>query len=392
MRAREARLAVLGAALLLGFACVATESPAEPSQRRGRVRSAPKPKASPPRERAVFSHRVEAHGRSCDTCHTFPSTNWKTVRTGDAAFPDVTEFPTHGSCLGCHRQQFFARERPAPKMCSVCHEAVTPRSTGRLPFPNPSGAFRASARGREFVSEFAVSFPHETHLAVMGDASTDDGSSIVRVASRAQAAKGAGVCATCHQTYLPQGDGSEYAVAPPASLGDRFWLKRGTFQTSPEGHESCFTCHSTDGGLEPRPSDCAACHKPAPALPAADFDPAAASAMGVTDATALEAWRRRVSSATFRHEGGFHTEVACATCHDVAAMNTARTTKVRVLSCAGDMGCHVTATVADGGALNFEVERRKADPGFRCAKCHLAYGTAPVPASHVDAIAALGAK
>jgi hypothetical protein len=359
---------VLVAALLFGIAYVALGSPAEP-QRRSRAR----PAAPPTRNAAVFSHRTAAHGRSCGACHAFPSSNWKTVRATDA-FPDVTEYPTHGSCLECHREQFFARERPAPRICSICHVAVTPRFTARLPFPNPSGPFLASERGRDFAPEFQISFPHEPHLAMTG-----------------------GSCATCHETYRPQGSSAdEYAVAPPASLGDGFWLKKGTFQTSPAGHDSCFTCHAADSGLKPAPSDCATCHKLASETAArgADFDAALASKMGVTDPSTLQAWRRRQWSATFRHEGGFHTEVACTTCHDVAALNTSdrRTARVPVASCGGDMGCHVTATLDGGGALNFEVERRKTDPSFRCAKCHLAFGAAPVPASHVEAIASLKAK
>jgi hypothetical protein len=112
--------------------------------------------------------------------------------------------------------------------------------------------------------------------------------------------------------------------------------------------------------------------------------------MGV-DPLALRKWRRRNASATFRHEGGLHTEVACTTCHDVATMDTTddRSTTVRVPSCGGDMGCHVTATLDEGGALNAELAARKADSSFRCVKCHIALATAPVPASHPEAIARL---
>src|SRR5438067_3837801 len=55
-----------------------------------------------------FSHitHVSAQKPACDSCHKFPTKNWKDVRKGDVAFPDVTEFPEHSSCLNCHGPQF----------------------------------------------------------------------------------------------------------------------------------------------------------------------------------------------------------------------------------------------------------------------------------------------
>src|SRR5713226_452482 len=62
-----------------------------------------------------FSHQTHAVAQklACNPCHKVPSKNWKEVRKGDAAFPDVSDFPEHATCLTCHREQFFARERPA---------------------------------------------------------------------------------------------------------------------------------------------------------------------------------------------------------------------------------------------------------------------------------------
>jgi hypothetical protein len=100
-----------------------------------------------------FSHLTEKHRAACKSCHTFPSKNWKEVRKGDDAFPDVTEYPEHQTCLGCHRQQFFARERPVPRICSNCHVKATPVDTARYPFPRPG----------DFVSDFRVVFPREKH-------------------------------------------------------------------------------------------------------------------------------------------------------------------------------------------------------------------------------------
>ena len=101
-----------------------------------------------------FSHstHVAKEKLACGSCHKFPTKNWKEVRKGDAAFPDVVEFPEHASCLSCHRQQFFARERPAPRICSNCHVKVTPVETSRYPFPTLN-------KGPDFVSEFRVIVP-----------------------------------------------------------------------------------------------------------------------------------------------------------------------------------------------------------------------------------------
>src|SRR5215204_6300222 len=135
---------------------------AEP-QRRGSPRG--RSVRAPRRGYSNFSHRVAEHQRqACDSCHKFPSPNWKEVRKGDEAFPDITQYPEHASCLACHRRQFFARERPHPRICSVCHAAATPRVQTRHPFPNPRAAFDASAKGRTHVSDFRINFPHDKHL------------------------------------------------------------------------------------------------------------------------------------------------------------------------------------------------------------------------------------
>src|SRR5574338_1275628 len=98
-----------------------------------------------------FSHTTHVTNQKlkCDSCHKFPTANWNQVRKGDAAFPDVAEFPEHSACLNCHRQQFFARERPAPRICSNCHVAVTPRNTVRFLFPSLGGVTDPSRPRRD---------------------------------------------------------------------------------------------------------------------------------------------------------------------------------------------------------------------------------------------------
>jgi hypothetical protein len=112
-----------------------------------------------------FLHRTHVNNEklACDSCHKFPTANWKDVRQGDAAFPDVAEFPKHESCLDCHRGQFFARQRPAPAICSNCHVKVTPRDTARFLFPSLGDVSGSGKLERKSVTEFSINFPHEKH-------------------------------------------------------------------------------------------------------------------------------------------------------------------------------------------------------------------------------------
>src|SRR6185436_18076379 len=121
-------------------------------------------------------------------------------------------------------------------------------------------------------------------------------------------------CPVCHQTYQPQGKSDEeYVTNPPKTLGDSFWLKKGTFKTAPNSHTVCFTCHNADLGIAPAQSECNACHKLAasPVALKTDFDPKLAQTIGVTDKTILMTWSRRISSGAFRHEGGEHPNLSC---------------------------------------------------------------------------------
>jgi c(7)-type cytochrome triheme protein len=163
---------------------------------------------------AQFSHRThfEKQKLACDSCHKFPTDNWKNVREGDAAFPDVAEFPKHETCLSCHRQQFFARQRPAPAICSNCHVNVTPKDTARFLFPSLGDVTNCGERKKNSVAEFAVSFPHEKH---------EDQE-----------------CVTCHQLD-----------------------KEGEVKGKPNNHSVCFSCHNAESELPPAPSSCGTCHK-----------------------------------------------------------------------------------------------------------------------------------
>ncbi len=379
-----------------------TESQRRPQKRqpvRGRA-------ARPPRiDYSQFSHitHVTTLKQTCDSCHKLPTPNWKEVRKGDSAFPDVADFPEHSTCLNCHRTQFFARERPTPVICSNCHVNATPRDTARFLFPSLGDVSDSKLKPRESSPEFRVNFPHEKHLDVVG--SNRPGlreNSAVRfmTASMRNAAQKPAEqsksCSICHQTYQPQGDSSEeYFTKPPKGLGDNFWLKKGTFQTVPNSHAACFSCHNAESEIPPAPKDCHICHQfPPDQKLSADFDPKLASDVGITDKGVLRSWTSRTSAGTFRHEGGEHPSLSCTGCHNPTVMNTVdpRTLKVPVPSCGGAEGCHITAKTDDGGALNYEIDQKKAAAGFVCVKCHITFGRETVPASHSEAILKLATK
>jgi Cytochrome c7 and related cytochrome c len=349
-----------------------------------------------------FSHTTHLTQQklTCDSCHKFPTKNWNEVRKGEAAFPDVADFPEHTSCLNCHRAQFFARERPAPTICSNCHINVTPRDTARFVFPSLADVSTAAGQRRDSPGEFIMNFPHDKHMDAVGQNLRGRALNVrfTRVAWREQAqSTEPKSCPVCHQTYQPQGKSDEeYVTKPPTDLGDKFWLKKGTFKTVPNSHAVCFTCHNVDVGIPPAPSDCNQCHKLAPAGTTlkSDFDDTLVQTMKIADHTILQLWRRRISSGVYRHEGGEHPNLSCLNCHSVATFNKAdpKTLKVPVSSCGGAEGCHVTATADEGGILNYEIDQKKTDASFVCTKCHVVLGKEPLPETHTKAIQALTKK
>jgi hypothetical protein len=397
------RSLVIGSVLLLAPHFIQTIVYSGEPQRRPQARRPARRSVTPaPRvDYSKFSHvtHVTTQKLACDSCHKFPTKNWKEIRKGDAAFPDVAEFPDHSSCLNCHRQQFFARERPAPAICSNCHVNVTPRDTARFLFPSLGDVPDSKLMTREAGSEFGVGFPHDKHLDVVGFIQPrfrqDSAAQFVtaRWSARNFAQKPPPPpksCPVCHQIYQPQGNSSEeYVTKPPKNLGDNFWLKKGTFQTVPNSHAVCFTCHNADSGIPPDSKDCQVCHKLLPPEKLkADFDPKLPANMGSTDRTILARWSRRISAGAFRHEGGEHPNVNCTACHNIPLMNTLdpKSLRVPVRTCGGAEGCHITATSDDGGALNFEIDQKKASAGFVCSKCHITFGKEPLPANHLEAI------
>jgi hypothetical protein len=380
------RLAVIGAFVV--FAGVTLLTTGDPGQRR-RVTARKQPIGQAAQSKwKDFRHSTKAHQMECSSCHKFPSDNWQKVRDAKTAFPDITDYPKHESCLKCHQQQFF-RGGPTPAICSNCHVSPGPRDSTRWPYPNPRELFDVSPKAVGHASNFVVGFPHDKHIEIV--AKYMRGPTQFVNASYIRGGDSEASCAVCHQTMSPQGKSpDDFLLKPPANIGDNFWLKKGTFKSQPIGHTTCFTCHSLDSGLAVTPQTCNACHKLRPPQPVPDFDPAMAKLMVPTDnRPMLQAWATRHSSGKFPHEGGAHADLACATCHDVVKMNTVdpMSMRVNISSCAT---CHATAKSDDGGAINMEADQRKADPKFSCAKCHVTYGKQSIPVSHLKAIADAG--
>lgn len=382
---------------------------AEKVQQERRTKRAPQSKNGKPTavDYSRFSHNIAQHKQACSSCHKFPTANWDKVRTGDAAFPDVTDYPQHSSCVECHRQQFFTGAQPV--ICTVCHTNPSPRDSSRHPFPNPIEIFNASKHAQNAISEFGISFPHDKHVDIVGEYKTNvsPGGRFIPVSfgpvlfKQEKSAKpeppkaeesDPKSCAVCHKTYQPQGESDdEYLTKPPKNLAeDSFWLKKGTFKTNPT-HATCFTCHGQDG-VPPAATDCATCHKLLPSAQPTqltgahdDFDPKLAAAMGIKDKLTLEKWGRR-DTARFRHEWTPHSGLSCTSCHNIATLDTLdKKTRAQIKSCGGEgTGCHIEATT--DGILNLEVDKKKTAAAFECTKCHVRNGKGPAPENHIEAL------
>jgi hypothetical protein len=401
MKQRTLTLALLLLAATAGVVCarVSSSAAAEPQRRRTTTQRRPPARTQRPRvDYTKFTHTTPAHRKdSCDSCHRSPSDNWAQVRDKDAAFPDITDYPEHASCLNCHRQQFFRGARPA--ICTVCHTVVSPRNGARHPFANPPDLFARSAKGRTKSSEFALNFPHDIHQDVMAGAPSrnDLGVRFVRAAFVQEPSKQekANSCSVCHETYKSQPTAAPTpapADAQAAAGGGVPVLPAGLLKTTPTGHASCFNCHWQDGGEKPVSTDCAGCHTPLPAgtprpAPAGkDADAQFAARAGFTDPHIIRKLLRR-DTVIFAHEEERHREIDCATCHrNIPAISTLdeMTLKVPILSCGAGSSCHIGAKPKK--ILNEEVDKKLADASFQCAKCHYNFGREKPPRSHLDAV------
>lgn len=404
MKHRRLTLALLLLAASAAYVCprlvtsaAGGAEPAEPRQQRRRTRVQNPARRPPAKDYSTFRHSTPAHQKdSCDSCHRTPSDNWARVRDRGSAFFDVTDYPEHESCLGCHRAQFFKGDRPV--ICSICHSVVSPRSGDRHPFQNPPAAFARSPKARKYAAggdEFALNFPHDLHLDAMA-------------ANRPGAGRTANSCRVCHDTLFLRAPAKPAEAKPadarPASAASAVALEDGLLMTSPTGHESCFNCHwkgsgEREGGEKPYASDCKGCHTPlqggaaattrAPAPPPGkDIGRAAAEGTGFIDPSAISKLLRR-QSVKFAHSDDNHKGLDCAVCHvRVSSADSLgpATFEVPILSCGGSK-CHIDERT--NRTLNDEMAKRRADPAFQCTHCHVGYaGAERPPASHLRAVGA----
>ena len=330
-----------------------------------------RPAASAAIDYSSFSHRSRSHQQqSCASCHKTPTPDWRTAR----AFPDITDYPGHESCVSCHRQQFFNGARP--NICSVCHTRTSPRDDARFAFGQPDLSPRPPrAKNRR---EFTIEFPHDKHQDVIAqlrparparaEASFTLASFWSKNGTPTDDQARFNNCTLCHQTNraLPQAprDGWPGAYAPPPE----------TFKTAPASHASCFNCHWQSQA--PVSKDCAGCHKPS-----APFTPAS--------------WPRRIS-AKFIHEGGGtdpditkRAHIAeCTTCHiNITKASTLRGLKpdVPIAACAT---CHTNnMLVTYRNMKTIEMELDQFEKSRNCAYCHTPdVGREPAPQSHCLAV------
>lgn len=302
-----------------------------------------------------FSHSIKEHKKDCNSCHTIPSRNWRVAGT----FPNITDYPDHESCVGCHRQQFFAGNRP--QICTICHVQASPRGKARLRFP--------IRRNRQ---EFRINFPHSVHQDIIASNREDR---LLRPSHIVYASfPGEGLldddpqfnsCAICHQTIatLPEfAERKPLNIEPLAAPGNEsFTATSEFFKDSPNSHASCFSCHYQ--AQKPVATDCGSCH----VLTAAYFESNTISRYSIK----------------FDHQSENHNKKDCTNCHiritQSADLRSMLGADVPIMTCGGS--CH-------GKDLKSEISKRNASVAkkqeiFQCNYCHTtAIGSYEIPVSH----------
>ena len=302
-------------------------------------RQTPPVQRKPPIDYSQFSHATTKHQAACNTCHKIPSEGWKKVST----FPDITDYPGHSACVGCHRSQFFKGAQPP--ICSVCHTKVSPREDARLEFLAPT------------TLQFTIEFPHDKHqdvIASLGPSRTLSFAHPVRVARVVD--EGYYNCSLCHvqRSTLPD---------PPAKGWlDGFAPTLATFKSSPANHSSCFNCHWKE--QQPIASNCIGCHKLAKPY------------SGQVSPTRI--------SMKFIHDGGGEKKnhvAECTTCH----INITKAASIRGLK--PDVPITACTECHNKDGLRQDVSKELAaidkDKSFTCTYCHTSeVGKLDPPPSH----------
>ena len=308
------------------------------------------------RRKESFSHASASHAKiNCASCHKNPTANWVTAR----GYPDVADYPGHSSCIGCHRADFFAGNRPA--ICAGCHTNPGPRGSARFPFP---------VRTRS--QEFTTIFPHDVHQNLIAANRPKNDVAIAHFASASYVRTDDlkppvfNNCAVCHETtatlpkFGPRGLPSLQPLADAAA--DSFAPTAAFFKNSPNSHASCFTCHYQN--QKPDRTNCAGCH--------------------TLTAPYIESNEIARYSLKFNHLSTNHVNKDCVTCHVRITQNTDLKTMtnadVPIQTCSTS-SCH-------GPAIQGEIAKRESglaakQPVFQCNYCHTPeIGRFPVPPSH----------
>ncbi|MGH9970802.1 MAG: hypothetical protein ACREBG_23840, partial [Pyrinomonadaceae bacterium] len=215
-------------------------------QRRTRNVQRPKATATPQIDYSKFSHATNKHQAPCNTCHKVPSKEWQKTRD----FLDITDYPDHDACVGCHRRQFF--KGAAPVICTICHVKASPREDARFAFRNPKDA-----------RQFNIEFPHDKHqdvIALMRRSAELAPKPLFVRASFNPSSQGASDkassynnCSICHKS------GTRDPLPAPGGWIDGFVPDAATFKSVPMNHGSCFNCHWKS--QPPVRDSCEGCHK-----------------------------------------------------------------------------------------------------------------------------------
>lgn len=334
-------------------------------------------------QRRIFSHNTRAHKEGkyedCKSCHALPEKNWAAPRRDKLEpFPDVTTFPYHTSCFGCHTRDIYSR---GGSFCGTCHVVASMRAAGGrgiLAFPV-----------RSHPTQFTTLFPHNVHQDLIAVNTRGSGFAPAHFVKASfglsetlkqddKSAKPSFYnCAICHETATQTPKLGSREIDALKSFGmiipDTFEspIIPAFFKESPENHASCFNCHYQFKNLPAGKQSCAGCHE----LTKPVFD------KNVTQRYSLK----------FNHDRVGHVEKDCMSCHlRIAQNNDIRTMKdadVPVMAC---RQCHATQeSERFKNILNIEIDARDASiaknekPIFQCTYCHTsAVGRFDIPASH----------
>jgi hypothetical protein len=341
------------------------------------------------RQPRVFSHNTRAHKegkfKDCSSCHALPEQNWTAPRSDKLEpFPDVTNFPykQHTTCNTCHIKEVYS---DGGVFCGSCHVNASMRAkggAGMLDFPN-----------KRHLRQFKTLFPHDVHQDLLAQIpKTKEYApahftpvSFSTAASFDDKPKPKFYnCSICHKSYLGTGPLPKYETRKPfavkglSPLGtDTFErpLTAAFFKSSPDGHESCFSCHYQFQNLPVGQQSCAGCHALVePFKPYSDRN------------------LKSRYSLKFDHSREGHVEKDCMSCHlritqnpDVRLKDEAGVPVVADVPLVSCKGCHDTQddSAAWRQIVQKEIESRDKSAAFQCSYCHTsAVGRFEVPASH----------